>query len=275
MNHVTSASAPLQSAAAIRTEARRQRMRARSGDLQAPTPGLAPGAVQGNVAILPKDWAEDFMRFCHRNQKPCPLLAVSRPGEYMLDELGEDVDIRSDVPLYRIFKDGELVDEVCNIADLWQDDFVAFVLGCSYSFEEALTSAGLSLRHWERGTDVAMFRTNIETAPAGPYRGPMVVSMRPFKPADAIRAIQITSRFPRVHGAPVHFGDPAAIGIADINKPDYGEPVPVHAGEVPVFWACGVTPQSVIEQARPPVCITHRPGHMLITDLLNAELASL
>ncbi len=273
MNHVTTAP-PLQVADAIRAEAGRQRLRARAGDLQAPTPGLAPGAVQGNVAVLPKDWAEDFMRFCHRNQKPCPLLAVSRPGEYLLEELGEDVDIRTDVPLYRIFKDGALVDEVCNIADLWQDDFVAFVLGCSFSFEEALVSAGLALRHWERGTDVAMFRTNIQTAPSGPYCGPMVVSMRPFKPADAIRAIQITSRFPRVHGAPVHFGDPAEIGIADITKPDWGDPVPVYEGEVPVFWACGVTPQSVIEQAKPPICITHRPGHMLITDMLNAELAS-
>ena len=273
MNHVTT-ELPLAAADQIRHEARRQRLRARSGELQAPTTGLAPGAVQGNLAILPKDWAEDFMRFCHLNQNPCPLLTASRPGEYMLDELGHDIDIRTDIPLYRIFKDGTLVDEASDIRDLWQDDMVAFLLGCSYSFEEALASAGLSLRHWERGSDVAMFRTNIQTAPSGPYRGPMVVSMRPFKPADAIRAIQITSRFPRVHGAPVHFGDPAAIGIADINKPDYGEPVPVYEGEVPVFWACGVTPQSVIEHAKPPICITHRPGHMLITDLLNAELAS-
>lgn len=258
----------------IRAEAHRERMRARSGELQAPTPGLAPGAVQGNVAILPKDWAEDFLRFCHLNQKPCPLLTVSRPGEYMLDELGGDVDIRTDVPLYRIFKDGRLVDEICTITDFWQDDFVAFVLGCSFSFEEALVSAGLPLRHWERGTDVAMYRTNIETAPSGPYRGPMVVSMRPFTPTDAIRAIQITSRFPRVHGAPVHFGDPAQIGIKDIAKPDWGDPVPIEPGEVPVFWACGVTPQSVIEHARPPICITHKPGHMLITDRLNAEFSS-
>lgn len=273
MNHMTSAPS-MSPADRVRQQARHERLRARSGELKVPTPGLAPGAVQGNVAILPKDWAEDFMRFCHLNQKPCPLLTASRPGEYMLDELGQDVNIRTDVPLYRVFRDGVVTDEVSEIGDLWQDDFVAFVLGCSFSFEEALVSAGLPLRHWERGTDVAMYRTNIQTTPSGPYRGPMVVSMRPFKPADAIRAVQITSRFPRVHGAPVHFGDPAEIGIADIAKPDWGDPVPVHEGEVPVFWACGVTPQSVIEQAKPPICITHKPGHMLISDMLNAELAS-
>jgi uncharacterized protein YcsI (UPF0317 family) len=192
----------------------------------------------------------------------------------MLGELGDDVDIRTDVPRYRVFRDGVVTDEVTDISDLWQDDFVAFVLGCSFSFEEALVSAGLPLRHWERGTDVAMYRTNIQTTASGPYSGPMVVSMRPFTPTDAIRAIQITSRFPRVHGAPVHFGDPAQIGIADIGKPDWGDPVPIADGDTPVFWACGVTPQSVIEHAKPPICITHRPGRMLITDRLNSELAS-
>lgn len=258
----------------LRAIARQSRLQARAGSLASPTPGRSPGIVQGNVAILPRDWADDFLRFCHLNQKPCPLLTVSRPGEYLLNELGDDVDIRTDVPMYRLFHDGKLVDEMPDISHLWQDDYVSFVLGCSFSFEEALVSAGLRLRHLERGTDVAMYRTNIPTTASGPYSGPMVVSMRPFKPADAIRAIQITSRFPRVHGAPVHFGDPAQIGIADIAKPDWGDPVPIEPGETPVFWACGVTPQSVIEYAKPPVCITHKPGHMLITDRLNAEYSA-
>lgn len=257
----------------IRASARKARLAARDGSLAGLTAGLAPGAVQGNLAILPGDWADDFLRFCHLNQKPCPLLTVSRPGDYLLHELGNDIDIRTDVPKYRVFRDGRLVEEVPDISHLWQDDSVAFVLGCSFSFEEALLSAGLPLRHLERGTGVAMYRTNIPTAPSGPYSGPMVVSMRPFKTADAIRAIQITSRFPRVHGAPVHFGDPSLIGIADIAKPDWGDPVPIEPDETPVFWACGVTPQSVIEHARPPVCITHAPGHMLICDRLNSEYA--
>ena len=258
----------------LRSFARKARLAARNGSLAEPTPGKSPGIVQGNLAILPADWANDFLRFCHLNQKPCPLLTVSRPGEYLLDELGDDIDVRTDVPMYRVFREGKLTEEVPDIRHLWQDDFVAFVLGCSFSFEEALLGAGLPLRHLQRGTDVAMYRTNIATTPSGPYCGPMVVSMRPFKPADTIRAIQITSRFPRVHGAPVHFGDPAQIGIPDITQPDWGAPVPIEPGEVPVFWACGVTPQSVIEYARPPVCITHKPGHMLITDRLNAEYAA-
>ena len=263
----------LSSPDAIRSAAREARLAARAGTLAAPTPGLAPGAVQGNLAILPRDWADDFLRFCHLNPKPCPLLAASAPGDPRLPELGEDLDIRSDVPMYRVFRDGQLTDETPDIRHLWQDDFVAFVLGCSFSFEEALIAAGLPLRHWELGTDVPMYRTNIATNPAGPFAGPMVVSMRPFRPADAIRAIQITSRFPRVHGAPVHFGDPAQIGIADLARPDWGAAVPVEPGETPVFWACGVTPQSVIAQDRPPICIAHKPGHMLVTDRLNAEYA--
>ncbi len=259
---------------ALRSFARQARLAARNGSLAEPTPGKSPGIVQGNLAILPADWADDFLRFCHLNQKPCPLLTVSRPGEYLLNELGDDIDVRTDVPMYRVFHDGTLTEDVPDIRHLWRDDFVAFVLGCSFSFEEALLSAGLRLRHLEQGIDVAMYRTNIATTPSGPYSGPMVVSMRPFRPADAIRAIQITSRFPRVHGAPVHFGDPSQIGISDISKPDWGAPVSIEAGETPVFWACGVTPQSVIEYARPPICITHKPGHMLITDRLNAEYAA-
>jgi len=251
------------------------RARIRRGDFGGQTAGLAPGMVQGNVAILPADWADEFLRFCLQNPKPCPVLAVGRPGDPSLPSLGRDIDIRSDVPRYRVFRDGREVDAPINLAKWWRDDLVAFVLGCSFSFEQALLEAGLRLRHIEEGVTVPMFRTSIETARTERLHGKLVVSMRPFTPADAIRAVQITSRFPSVHGAPVHLGLPEAIGIADIAKPDLGDAVTVRADELPVFWACGVTPQSVIETARPPFFISHYPGHMLITDLANAHLATL
>jgi uncharacterized protein YcsI (UPF0317 family) len=193
----------------------------------------------------------------------------------MLPTLGHDIDIRSDVPRYRVWRRGELVDEVTDIGTLWRDDLVSFVIGCSFSFEQALLDAGVPLRHVAQNRNVAMYRTSIATVPAGPFHGPMVVSMRPLKAADAIRAVQVTSRFPSVHGAPVHLGDPAQIGIADITRPDYGDAVDVMPDELPVFWACGVTPQAAITQARPEFCITHAPGAMLITDLLNTHIASL
>ena len=188
--------------------------------------------------------------------------------------LGADIDIRSDLPRYRVWRHGELTDEPTDIRALWRDDLVTFVIGCSFSFEEALIQAGLPLRHIEQNRNVAMYRTNMATTGAGVFEGPMVVSMRPFTAANAIQAIAITSRFPDVHGAPVHMGDPAQIGIADLAKPDYGDAVDIMPGEVPVFWACGVTPQAAIAQARPAFCITHAPGAMLITDLLNHQLAT-
>ncbi|HKY94398.1 MAG TPA: putative hydro-lyase, partial [Kiloniellales bacterium] len=205
--------------------------------------------------------------------KPCPLLARGERGDPSLPSLGENIDIRTDVPRYRVFRDGKLAGEATDIADLWRPDFVTFVVGCSFSFEEALAADGLALRHVALGRNVPMYRTSIATAPAGRFHGPMVVSMRPFRPADAIRAIQVTSRYPQVHGAPIHFGDPAAIGIADIGRPDFGDAVPIEPGEVPVFWACGVTPQIAIEAARPDLCVTHAPGHMLVTDVPNSRLA--
>lgn len=249
------------------------RRRIRAGGHRLPTSGMAPGYVQGNLAILPREFAADFARFCQLNPKPCPLLASSEPGDPRLPALGEDLDIRTDIPLYRIWKNGELIEEVTDLKKVWRDDLVSFVLGCSFSFEEALIEDGIRLRHFEAGCNVAMYRTNIATRSAGPFGGPTVVSMRPMKPADAIRAIQITSRFPNVHGAPIHFGDPAAIGIKDINRPDFGDNVEIRAGEVPVFWACGVTPQSAIRAARPPLSFTHKPGCMLATDLRNSQLA--
>ena len=258
-----------------RNDPRAVRCAVRTGVHAGHTAGLARGYVQGNVCILPREYADDFFVYCQRNPKPCPLLAASDPGYPYLPTLADDLDIRTDVPRYRVFRDGEYVEDVTDIRDLWRDDFVAFVLGCSFSFEEALMEAGLPLRYVDQGRNVPMYLTNIDTAPAGPFNGKMVVSMRPFTPADAIRAIQITTRFPTVHGAPIHIGKPELIGIEDINRPWVGDPTEVRDDELPVFWACGVTPQSVVRNARPPLCITHTPGHMLVTDVRNSSLALL
>ena len=260
--------------AAFHTEkSARARLAIRGGAWTGHTSGLAEGHVQGNVVILPELLANDFLRYCQRNPKPCPLLAVSEPGEAMLPSLGADIDICTDVPRYRVWRDGVLMDQPTDISNLWRSDLVTFVIGCSFSFEEALLEAAIPLRHIAQNRNVAMYRSNIATAPAGEFKGPMVVSMRPLKAADAIRAIQITSRFPNVHGAPVHMGNPALIGITDLAAPDYGDAVDVLPDEIPVFWACGVTPQAAIAQARSEFCITHAPGAMLITDLLNHQLA--
>lgn len=246
----------------------------RSGAFQGHTSGHAQQHVQGNLVLLPKAQAADFLLYCQRNPKPCPLLAVGEPGDPSLPTLGEGIDLRTDLPRYRVWRHGELVAEPHDIRGLWQDDLVSFVLGCSFSFEQALIDSGVRLRHVEQGRNVAMFRTHIATVPAGPFAGPLVVTMRPLKAADAIRAVQITSRFPAVHGAPVHLGDPTLIGINDLARPDYGDPVEVRADELPVFWACGVTPQAALVQAKVPFAITHAPGAMLVTDLLNHQLAA-
>ena len=252
-----------------------ERLRIRAGQHRGPTAGLAPGNVQANLVILPRDLAHDFLRFAQANPKPCPVLAVGEVGSPHLPSLAQDLDLRTDLPQYRLWRDGILVEEPTDIAALWRDDLVSFAIGCSFSFEHALIEDGIEIRHISCGANVPMYRTNIPTIPAGAFHGPLVVSMRPLKPADAIRAIQITSRFPSVHGAPVHIGLPSDIGIADIGKPDYGDAVPIKPGELPVFWACGVTPQAVIAEMRPLYCITHAPGAMLITDLRNSNLASL
>lgn len=264
----------LSSGDAASSAARLARARIRRGDWSAHTSGMVDGNVQGNIVILPESLAHDFLRYCQLNPKPCPVLAVGEPGKAGLPTLGADIDICTDVPRYRVWRQGELVGEPTDISDLWRSDLVTFVIGCSFSFEEALVQAGLPIRHIEQGRNVPMYRTHIATEAAGPFSGPMVVSMRPFKAADAIRAVQITSRFPSVHGAPIHLGNPALIGISDLSKPDYGDAVDLLPGEIPVFWACGVTPQAAIAQARPDFCITHAPGAMLITDLLNHQLAA-
>ena len=248
------------------------RLAYRSG-MATSTAGVANGFVQGNLAILPEKLAASFHRFCQFNPKPCPIIGMSDVGDPRIPSLGLDLDIRTDLPRYRVWRDGGIVDEPSDVRRWWRDDLVSFVIGCSFSFEEALMDAGIELRHITCGCAVPMYRTSIATTPAGPFHGPMVVSMRPMKPADAIRAVQITTRFPSVHGAPVHLGKPELIGIADLCKPDYGEPLPVNDDEIPVFWACGVTPQSVIATVRPDFCITHYPAAMLVTDRRNVELA--
>ncbi len=251
------------------------RLASRSGALDAPTSGLANGFVQGNLAILPAEMASEFLRFCQLNPKPCPIIGMSEVGDPKIPSLGLDLDIRTDIPRYRVWKDGVMVDEPQDVKSWWRDDLVAFVIGCSHSFEEALLEDGLSIRHIERKATVPMYKTNIACAPAGRFSGPTVVSMRPFRPADAIRAVQITTRFPAVHGAPVHLGLPEQIGIKDIDKPDWGDAMPIGKDELPVFWACGVTPQAVIMAAKPSFAITHAPGRMIVTDLRNSKLSAL
>jgi len=222
------------------------RLAIRANKHRGPTSGLAPGFVQGNLAILPKLLAADFLRFCQLNPKSCPLIGTSAPGDWRVPALADDLDIRTDLPRYRVWRNGELAAEPQDIREFWRDDLVSFVIGCSFSFEEALTSDGIELRHITQRCNVPMYRTSIATAAAGPFHGPMVVSMRPMTPANAIRAIQITTRFPAVHGAPVHVGKPEMIGIKDVMKPDYGDAVKVRDDELPVFWACGVTPRNYI-----------------------------
>ena len=246
----------------------------RKGEFSGNTSGYSQGFVQGNLAIMPQEWANEFLQFCQLNPKPCPVIGMSaNPGDFLLPDLGRDVDIRTDLPRYRIYEEGVMTQEVTNVREFWRDDLVTFLLGCSFSFEESLIADGLEVRNITEGVNVPMYRTNIPCRPAGRFSGTTVVSMRPMKPKDAIRAIQICTRFPSVHGAPLHFGNPEDIGISNINAPDFGDAVTINDGEVPVFWACGVTPQVAIEQARPPFCITHSPGHMLVTDIPNSHLA--
>ena len=238
-----------------------------------PTSGLATGVMQGNVVILPADYANEFLLFCQNNPVSCPLIGVSEIGDYSMPMLGKDIDMRHDIPEYYVYRNGDKVESRTDIEALWQDDMVAFILGCSFSFEHALSQAGLTPRNIEEGVNVSMFETNIATTPAGRFHGNTVVTMRPYVPKDAIRAIQITSRFPKAHGAPLHFGTPEAIGIKDLSKPEFGDAVSLREGEVPVFWACGVTPQLAIRNAKPPICITHAPGKMRVTDILDTDLA--
>ena len=237
----------------------------RTGVRAGHTSGLAPGFVQGNVAIVPGEHAAAFATYCQLNAQACPVLAMSAPGDWLVPALGDGIDIRSDLPAYRVYRHGA-VTVLPDVTALWQADFVTFVIGCSFTFEQALMEGGVQLRHVQQGRNVAMYRTNIATQAAGPFGGGMVVSMRPI-PANLVeRACTITARFADQHGAPIHVGDPAAIGITDLQRPEYGDSIAVAPGEVPVFWACGVTSQAALEAARLPFFIAHAPGCMLITD---------
>jgi uncharacterized protein YcsI (UPF0317 family) len=244
----------------------------RSGELTGPTPGLAPGFVQSNLVMLPQDWAFDFLLFCQRNPKPCPLLDVCDVGDPEPKTTAPGADLWTDLPAYRVWQNGELVAEPTDVREHWRNDLVSFLVGCSFTFEAALLDHGIPVRHIEQKRNVPMYRTNIACKPAGRFRGPMVVSMRPLTPEQAIMATRICGKYPLAHGAPIHFGNPAAIGISDITKPDFGDSVDIKPGEVPVFWACGVTPQAAVMAAKPPFAITHKPGHMFLTDLRDRDL---
>jgi uncharacterized protein YcsI (UPF0317 family) len=247
----------------------------RKGKWDKPTAGVAMGYAQANLVILPQKYAFDFLLFCQRNPKPCPLLEVLDPGEFMTKFLSSDADIRTDIPRYHIYRKGKLLQTVKKITSFWKSDFVSFLLGCSFSFEEAMLRANIPVRHIEENKNVPMFISSIPCKPAGAFHGPLVVTMRPIPSDRVAQAVQITSRYASVHGAPIHIGDPSTIGIRDLRKPDFGDPVTIKRKEVPVFWACGVTPQAVVMKTKPDLCITHAPGHMFISDLLNEELAIL
>lgn len=244
----------------------------RDNKLSIPTAGLCPGYTQCNLIILPAGLASDFKGFCEKNPFACPVLEMTNEGARSLEYLAQDADVAADFPLYRVYRDGVLSEERPDVRDLWRDDLVSFFIGCSFSFEEALVSAGVPVRHIEENRNVPMYITNFECEPFGAFSGKMVVSMRPMTPEYAKIAAEITSRMPKVHGAPIHSGSPSEIGIADIMKPDFGDSVTIKPGEIPVFWPCGVTPQSVVMNVKPPFAITHEPGHMFICDIKNSEL---
>lgn len=246
-------------------------LKIRSGEIDFPTAGMCGGYAQANLVILPKQYADDFKEYAEKNPQPCPILEIVE-GTPDIHDMGEGANIVTDIPRYFVYKHGVKVDEVTDASEYWQEDSVAFLIGCSFSFEEALLQAGIDVRHISMGCNVPMYKTNIECEKAGVFEGPMVCSMRPMTPENAKIAAEITGRYPNVHGAPVHMGDPAEIGIADVNKPDYGDPVEIREGEIPVFWACGVTPQAAIERVKPPLVISHAPGHMFITNVKNTEL---
>jgi len=237
----------------------------RAGAYRGQTAGFGPGKLQANLAILQGTYADDFLGFCAANPQPCPLVGITRRGDPAMPMLGE-IDIRTDVPSYNVYRHGALSDTVPDISDLWTDDMVAFALGCSFTFERALAEAGIAMKHIAANRTVPMYRTSLDLVPVGAFQGQMVVSMRPIPEDQVDRAVEITQGFEHAHGAPVHVGDPAAIGIADLSRPDWGEPAEIAPGDVPVFWACGVTPQNVLQAAKPPLVVTHTPGRMLVTD---------
>ena len=243
----------------------------REGVIDFPTAGMCRGYAQANLVILPPEYAADFEEFTRRNPFACPVLEIVR-GTPETHDMGEGASIVTDIPRYRVYENGVFTKEVTDASEYWKEGYTGFLIGCSFSFEEALMEAGIQVRHIAQGRNVPMYKTNIETVKAGPFEGPMVCSMRPMTPENAQKAYAITEKMPNVHGAPVHMGDGVEIGIGAIMKPDYGDAVDHYEGELPVFWPCGVTPQAAVEHAKPPVVITHAPGHMFITDIKNSEL---
>ncbi|MDO4465056.1 MAG: putative hydro-lyase [Bacillota bacterium] len=244
----------------------------REEKITGPTSGMCPGYAQANLVVLPKEYAYDFLLFTQRNPKSCPVLEVSEEGDRYLRRIAPGADIASEIPKYRIYEKGVLTGEYTNVESFWRKDLVSFLIGCSFSFESELLDAGIEVRHISMGCNVPMYITNIECEPAGIFSGKMVVSMRPIPYEQIVKAVTVTGQMPKVHGTPIHIGDPSVIGIKDVNKPDFGDAVSIMPGEVPVFWCCGVTPQSVVMNVKPSFCITHAPGHMLITDVKNTEL---
>lgn len=247
------------------------RARIRSGEYTGPTGEIAPAHVQTNLVILPEDYAFDFLKFCIRNPRPCPVLEVTDAGSPTPPVMAPDADLRTDVPKYRIYENGELADEPTDILSYWREDLVSFLLGCSFTFETALLDAGLNIAHLDQGRNVPMYVTGRDCVPSGPFTGPMVVSMRPYSPEEVPLAVEVSGRYPTMHGAPVHVGHPEALGVRDLDEPEFGESISIEDGQIPLFWACGVTPQAVAMSTRPPLMITHSPGHMFVTDRLNAE----
>jgi uncharacterized protein YcsI (UPF0317 family) len=245
----------------------------RQGEWRRPTAGLCQGYVQANLVILPRDLAYDFLLFTQRNPKPCPLLEVTEPGSTEPSHTTPGADLRRDVSKYRLYRHGQLDAEATDLMTVWRDDLVSFLLGCSFTFEAAMLRAGVPVRHLEEGKNVPMYVTTRPCHPAGVFQGPLVVSMRPIPASLVSQAVQVTARFPAAHGEPLQVGDPVSLGIEDLARPDFGDPVAIRPGEVPVFWACGVTPQAVAMQAKPPLMITHAPGHMFLTDLEDEALA--
>lgn len=244
----------------------------RKGEITGPTAGMSAGYAQANLVVLPKELAYDFLLFTQRNPKSCPVLEVSDMGSRDLPMIAQGADIANDIPKYRVYEKGIMTGEYTSVADLWREDFVSFLIGCSFSFESELIEAGIDVRHITEGCNVPMYMTNMECEPAGIFSGRLVVSMRPIPYEQIVKAVTVTGALPKVHGTPIHIGDPSVIGIEDINKPDFGDSVTIKPGEVPVFWCCGVTPQSVMMNTKPAFCITHAPGHMLITDVKNVTL---
>ena len=244
----------------------------REEKITGPTSGMCPGYAQANLVVLPKEYAYDFLLFTQRNPKSCPVLEVSEEGDRYLRRVAPGADIASEIPKYRIYEKGVLTGEYTNVESFWRKDLVSFLIGCSFSFESELLDAGIEVRHISMGCNVPMYITNIECEPAGIFSGKMVVSMRPIPYEQIVKAVTVTGQMPKVHGTPIHIGDPSVIGIKDVNKPDFGDAVSIMPGDVPVFWCCGVTPQSVVMNVKPSFCITHAPGHMLITDVKNTEL---